>query len=306
MRLLLTGATGLIGRQLLMLLERGPAELHILARRPRPGELAGHISWHVCDLLQATDLPTLLKQIRPTHLLQCAWCMEPGRVWLDPDNLDWVAASLRLLRAFGEAGGSRLVMVGTCAEYDWSVGVCREADTRLQPKTLYGVAKNATHQLVEAYCRGQLSHAWVRLFNTYGPFEDQRRLVAGAVNALLSGQEFRCTDGTQLRDFLHVYDVAEALLTILQSDFTGAVNVGSGQPVTIGNLLRLAAEQVGRPDLLRLGALPRARDDPDILVPDVAQLVRRIRWTPRYTLAEGLSQTISWWRKMSSLPAVRV
>ena len=98
-RVLLTGATGFVGRHCLQpLLERG-YEVHALTSRPVPTTEQDGVHWHLLDLL--APRPLSLEQIQPTHLLHLAWYAVPGKYWTSPENVRWVEASLALLRASG-------------------------------------------------------------------------------------------------------------------------------------------------------------------------------------------------------------
>ena len=90
--------------------------------------------------------------------------------------------------------------------------------------------------------------AWLRLFYQYGPFEHERRLMPTVIRALLHNQSVKITKGKQIRDFLHVEDVAAAIWTVARSDLSGPVNIGSGQPVAVRDIVT----QIG----LILGVLP--------------------------------------------------
>ena len=151
-----------------------------------------------------------MAEVEPTHLLHLAWNAEPGRYWTTPENLAWVQASLALYRAFAAGGGRRAVFAGTCAEYDWSrAAVCREDETPLAPATLYGAAKQG---LGSTLCAHGAEHgpstAWGRVFFLYGPREHPQRLVPAVVRGLLARERVAVTHGRQVRDFMHVADVA--------------------------------------------------------------------------------------------------
>ncbi|WP_421021629.1 NAD-dependent epimerase/dehydratase family protein, partial [Klebsiella pneumoniae] len=73
-----------------------------------------------------------------------------------------------------------------------------------------------------------LSATWARLFFMYGPGEHPNRVTSSVILSLLQGKSAQCSHGMQIRDFLHVADVASALVTLLDSDVTGPVNIGSG------------------------------------------------------------------------------
>src|SRR5262249_4985499 len=144
----------------------------------------------------------IINRVRPSHLLHLAWTTEPGSYWTSPDNVRWLEASLSLLRAFAAHGGERVVMAGTCAEYDWAEGICREYPTPLRPISVDGVCKNALREVSESLgTRLGLRTAWGRVFFLYGPHEHPRRLVASVIGSLLHGEPALCSEGTQRRDF---------------------------------------------------------------------------------------------------------
>lgn len=295
-RLLLTGASGFIGRHVLQQLEGIGHEIHAVASGPA---WAGSAAiWHRADLLDAAATDHLIRTIAPTHLLHLAWFAEPGAFWRSPRNLDWLASSALLIRAFREAGGQRVVTAGSCAEYGESASPCHETGTPCRPATLYGVAKNALQQVTTAYASQEgFSSAWARLFFIYGPGEAPAKLVASVVRSLLAGEEARCTHGMQQRDFMHVADVAAALIALLDSPVEGPVNIASGRPVAVRDLVGEIARQLGASDRLRLGAFAAGADDPAVIVGDPSRLRTEVGWTAERPMSEGIAQTIEWWRR---------
>jgi nucleoside-diphosphate-sugar epimerase len=171
-------------------------------------------------------------------------------------------------------------------------------DSPTKPSTLYAAAKLAFY-LVAAQRAAQLGigFAWARLFYLYGPYEDERRLVPAAIKALSSGREFLATSGGQVRDYMHVADVASGLCALSRHKLGGVFNVCGSRPVTIADLMRTLGELLGRPELIRLGALPNREWDPDYVSGDNQRLRTEAHWKPRYALRDGLTQTISWWKE---------
>jgi nucleoside-diphosphate-sugar epimerase len=292
-RVLVTGATGFVGRNALgPLLELG-FEVHAVTHARARENIERGVAWHRADLLDPAAARALVREVEPTHLLHLAWYAEHGRFWSAPENERWLAASARLLHEFAKAEGARVVVAGTCAEYDWSGdGVLSEHATPLRPRTLYGETKNALREELE---RLDLSSAWGRIFFLYGPHEAERRLVASVARALVRGEPAPLSPGRQVRDFLHVADAADALVRLLASEVEGPVNVGSGEGVAVATVGLELGELTGRPELVQLGALPAASDEPPLLVADVARLRDEVGWRPARSLREGLRGTLAWW-----------
>jgi nucleoside-diphosphate-sugar epimerase len=315
-RVLVTGAGGFIGRwSVAPLLEKG-YEVHAVlsgaatgdtavgaaaAGNPR-AELEG-ATVHRADLLRESEIDALMAHVGPTHLLHFAWIATPGVYWHSPDNARWLAASEYLLRSFRAHGGVRAVMAGSCVEYDWSRGgVCLERSsleldataTRLTP---YAAAKIALQNtLAEFSAEEDLSAAWGRVFFQYGPYEHPERLVPSVIRHLLMNQEALCTHGQQVRSFLHVADVGAAFASLLDGETQGPVNIGSDERIALADLIMNIGRELGRTDLIRLGARNAPADEPALLVPDIGRLRDEVGWRPRFTLSSGIADTIAWWR----------
>ncbi|MEZ5779733.1 MAG: NAD(P)-dependent oxidoreductase [Paracoccaceae bacterium] len=276
-RVLLTGATGLIGRAMRAPLEAQGFDVVALSRG------GGDVSGNLLD-----DPRRIVREARADHLVHLAWHDDPVERWSAPANLDWVGASLGLMRAFAEAGGKRAVMVGSCAEYDWSAGRMSET-TPLKPSTLYGAAKAATGIAAMAGAgRLGLSLAWARVFFVYGPGEPEGRLLGDLVRGLAGAREVACTDGLQRRDFLHTDDVAAALAALLASPVEGAVNIGSGQAVEVRDMIDRVARLLGRSELVRLGARARPETDPPLIEAVVGRLRDEVGFRPSHDLGSGI------------------
>jgi nucleoside-diphosphate-sugar epimerase len=289
-----TGATGFIGRQALAPLRARGLEVHAVARRQGEDDEA---IWHEADLLEPGEAERVIDAARPTHLLHFAWFAVHGEYWTSLENVRWVEASLRLLRAFHGRGGARAIFAGTCAEYDWDYGWCSEDVTPIRPRTLYGASKNALRVLVDAFAsQAGLSTAWGRIFFLFGPHEHPARLVSSVSRALLAGERAPPSHGQLVRDFIHVADAADAFAALLASDVVGPVNIASGEPRTIASVLNVVCDIVDRPDLLKIDALQMPANDPPFLVADIRRLRDDVAWRPTRTLEQGIAETVEWWR----------
>jgi nucleoside-diphosphate-sugar epimerase len=95
---------------------------------------------------------------------------------------------------------------------------------------------------------------------------------------------------------MHVADAGRAIAALCDSPVTGAINIGSGQPVTLAEVALEIGRQLARPDLLAMGALPTRPEDPPVLTADTRKLTFEVGFNPRYDLTDGLADAIAFWR----------
>jgi nucleoside-diphosphate-sugar epimerase len=291
-KILLTGVTGFIGSHVARALVATGHEVQALVL---PND----------DMRRIRDVLPSLAMVRgdlldssfrfPSQSLDCcihlAWYVEPGKYLESPQNKQWVEMSVSFARAMQDAGCRRFVAAGTCFEYATSDEPLRESSPT-GPRTLYAQSKLELFNALQSF---EMETAWVRFFYQYGPHEDPRRLVPVVINALLHGQEAKLVTGDRRRDFLHIEDVASAVVAVAHSQLTGAVNIGSGVATTVREIGLKIGELLSRPELVKLGALPYSLTEPMHIVADNAKL-KSTGWKPHFSFDEGLRQTIEWWR----------
>jgi nucleoside-diphosphate-sugar epimerase len=304
MRVLVTGATGFIGAPVARHLVDGGHEVVSIIR---PTSSLDRLGEHVARVqlvtlpngLDDSTLASEVASIAPDACIHLAWTVEPGRYVDTTENIADVRRSLALLEALDRADCPHFVGIGTCLELDTRLGELDD-DAVVSPQTLYAASKHGLATIASAFQRTRCRRfTWGRVFFQYGPFEDRRRLVPSIVTRLLVGQPCPLSTGEQIRDYLHVDDVARAIVAITVGGVEGTVNIGGGAGASIATIAHTIARIIGRPDLLRFGAHPRRSDDPHMIVARPAKLCST-GWSPRYDLVRGLEETVSWWRDHQS------
>jgi nucleoside-diphosphate-sugar epimerase len=258
-----------------------------------PGRAHPGVRWIQADLMDAAAMQRLIDAERPDGLVHAAWRGVHGDVMSSPENWPFVGASAALVAAFAAAGGKRAAVIGSCAEYDWSDGICRAGVTPLTGQSLYGAAKNALRaQFAQISLNTGLSWVWPRPFFLYGPGEHPSRLVATVVAALLEGRPAALSHGAQVRDYCYIGDVAEGVLTAFESAEQGAIDLASGEAVSVRRIAEEIAAQIGRPELLQFGARPAPAAEAPLVLGDAGPAFDRLGWRVRTSLHEGIARTI--------------
>jgi nucleoside-diphosphate-sugar epimerase len=300
MKVLITGASGFVGSHVARLLVAEGCEVYALVRessnRWRIRDILPSMYLRQSDLVAFENVNTYLQEIKPELCIHLAWYAVPGKYLNSQENLDSIQASINLLSQLAELGCKRFVGIGTCFEYDLSLGYLSESSLT-KPITLYAATKVALSTILQQFAQiTEMEVAWIRLFYQYGPMEDERRLIPGIISSLLRDEVVKTTKGEQIRDFLHIEDVASAIWAVAKSNVSGVVNVGSGQPVTVGQILLELGNLLGKPDLVHLGALPYRPNDPMFICANNELLRKKTDWTQKYNLTTGLKNTIEWYK----------
>ncbi|MFH3479164.1 NAD-dependent epimerase/dehydratase family protein [Xanthobacter variabilis] len=269
-RVLLTGATGFVGRQIhRALVARG----HRVKAVVRTG--TAHRLSAPADVVETADLFAHDASFWASTtagmdaVIHAAWVATPGLYLASPLNLDCLRGGLALARGAAEAGVGHVIGVGTCFEYALPSDHL-SVDAPLGPASLYATAKLALYQTLSAFFAGEAAggtiFSWARLFYLYGEGEDERRLVAYIRARLAAGEVARLSAGTQVRDFLDVAEAGAMVARIVETGQPGAINICSGVPVTVRELAERTARALGRPDLLEFGSAPPRPGDPPVVV----------------------------------------
>lgn len=285
---LLTGATGLVGKAALPFLREAGFEVHALTRGGRGPETG--INWINGDILDEKRVADIVAQIKPKFLLHFAWFVTG---YFDSRaNEDLVRGSLSMLRHFSEQGGKRAVFAGSYKEYGSADAAFLSEETPVQPIDLYGKCKNELNQAARAYCAANgVGYAWGRIFSVFGKERDQRRLTPDIVNSLREGKRVTIRSGNVVRDFIYSKDVAEAFVKFLDNDVQGTVNICTGIATPLSDYARQIARKLNAEHLLAFE--DRNVNEMKRAVGDNRRLVQEAWFTPRYGIDAALDEILS-------------
>lgn len=267
--ILLTGATGFVGRQVLRSLTASGAAVRVVVRAGSESRLP---DTPIQAIVTSTDIFTespawWAKACKGIDtVVHVAWYAEPGKYLQSPLNLNCLSGTLQLAQGAAQAKVRRFVGVGTCFEYELYTEPLA-IDTPLRPLTPYAGAKAAAFMALQHWLPAQsIEFAWCRLFYLYGEGEDERRLVPYLHSRLVAGQLAELTSGSQVRDFLDVKDAGQMIADTTLGGRCGAVNICSGIPITVRELAEKIADEYAGRHLLHFGARPDNLIDPSFVL----------------------------------------
>lgn len=256
MRVIVTGASGFIGRHILL---RAPRSWEIVALYHQTSGLAafverqglGHVRAERCNLLDAAEVQALARRVggRVDAVMYLAANGDPAASAERP-RWDLESNTTALVTFLEHCAADHLVYVSSGAVYDGLTGAVTPA-TPVAPRLPYAISKLASESYVRFFAERRRtvgSYINVRFFGAYGPYEAARKITTRWLRAMSSGQrEFVIRgDGRNFIDFMYVDDAADGFLTLLQAAGTSAtVDFASGAPVTVNDVVRAMARALG-------------------------------------------------------------
>ena len=246
-RVVITGATGFVGRQVVRrLLEQDCEVLALVRTSSAVDKLPNDVEKIFCEDVFDVDAGVLESAFYNCDvLIHCAWYSEPGQYISSPVNYDCLHGSMNLFRAATRLGVGKIVGLGTCLEYELSAERLA-TDTPLKPETLYAFAKVACFKGLQRLVVTTSTEAlWCRVFYLFGEGEDERRLVPYVISCMAKGETVHLTEGSQIRDYLNVAIAGNMIADYALSDKTGAANICSGIPISIRDFVTSIATKRG-------------------------------------------------------------
>ena len=268
------------------------------------------------DIADRSRLDFVLESYRPTAAMHFAAFTSVGESVADPGKYyrNNVSGSLTLLEALRDNGVSRFVFSSTAAVYGTPERVPISEDCAKAPINPYGVTKLAVENLLADFARAHdLNATALRYFNAAGADPDgeigerhdpETHLIPLALDAAsgkgaplkLFGDDYPTEDGTCIRDYIHVADLADAHVKALEEQHGfNAYNLGTGMGASVRQIMDAIDRVTGRPVPHEIA--PRREGDPAALVADPSRAMRDFDWTPQHSDIDTIVSTAWAWHQ---------
>lgn len=304
-RVLVAGACGFIGANLVRRLISSGAEVHGITRPStdlwRVKENFPSFQLYRVDLNDAEALMMTVRSIKPEHVFHLA--SPGGHPSTVKDCQEFLKTNLlgtsNLLEALERVALERLIYLGSSLEYGVRTQPLKETDP-LNPSTFRGVAKAAATLLCQKFARATTcSLLVIRPFSVYGYWEAPNRLIPKVIHAVLHNEEIELTVPGYRRDYIFIEDLIDACILAVQMEQLNCeiVNVGSGEQRSNEEVVAEVQQIVGTKITVKMGSYPSSPSDTSYWVADRSYANKLLGWEPRHTLQAGLKKTIDWFRK---------
>jgi UDP-glucose 4-epimerase len=319
MRVLVTGGAGYVGSHAAKLLAKRGHEV-VIVDNMSEGHLraAGKLPLVDADILDRERIAALLQDRRIEAVMHFAAFAYVGVSVREPARYyqNNVVGTLSLLEAMRASGVERIVFSSTCATYGIPTRVPISEDHPQQPINPYGFTKLVIERVLADYAHAyNLGYAALRYFNAAGAAADgsigedhdpETHLIPLVLQVALAqreyveifGTDYPTPDGTCIRDYIHVDDLASAHVAALEKLEPGMelkLNLGTGRGASVKEVIELCREITGHPIPSR--EAPRREGDPPELVADPTAAKRVLGWQPRYTAMREIIETAWQWHK---------
>lgn len=265
----------------------------------RLADVAADIHLVEANITDRSAMEAMAASVQPELVAHLAAFTHVGKSFrrVDENIATNVQGTVNLLQAL-DGRYERFVYTGTSEIYGDTPTPFRE-DGPVNPVSPYSVSKYAG----ERYCRMfHQAYGWpivcLRPFNAYGPWQTADRVIPEIILSALRGSDLLMTDGRQTREFNYVTDLADGFVAALTTDGTDGqvINLGNGSDVSIRDLTTMVLDLMDNPIEAKIGALPHRPTEIWSMFCDNSRARELLGWAPSHTLAEGLAETITWYR----------
>lgn len=306
---LVTGATGFVGANIVRRLVKDDKDVHILVRDKglnwRLSDISKKVRAYEIDLLDK-KLPALVAEIKPDYIFHlAAYGSLPHEKEMDKLIDINFRGTINLIDAAKTIDFKLFINTGSSSEYGAKFGKMKETDLPY-PINDYGVVKTAaTLYAYKEAVRNDLPIITFRLFSAYGPYEHKPRFIPSVIRAAIQNKPIKVGNKKYVRDFTYIDDIVSSYLYACNASIKpGEIyNIGVGKQRTLEEVVNLIIALSNSKSNVEWGAIPTQERQMEMGMweADTEKTEKELKWKVRFSLEEGLKETIGWFRQNINL-----
>ena len=301
--ILITGAAGFVGANLARYFASKGIKIHIIIKKNsnlwRLKDVMSKIHIHYSDLNNKKNIKNIIKKVKPKTIFHLA----ANGAYSDQNDLGKIKESIfdstfNLVNECKKYKFNIFINTGSSSEYGFKKNKMRESDV-LVPNSYYSTFKSSA----TLYCQfesinSNIQIVTIRPFHIYGPFERPSRLIPVLIKKMLSNKSISLVSPKISRDLIHIDDLIRFYIKIAnKKDLIGEIfNLGSGKKYTIKDIYNSLKKITGYKKKNLWSTMKNRTWDQTTWYADMSYVKRRINWTPKLNLNNGLSKTINWYK----------
>ena len=304
-KILVTGATGFIGKNLVESLKE-KFEIYALILDEKEKNVIPQIDYILWKTffdreneIKTLDGKKLGKIDTVIHL--ASYGVNPKDNDIDKMIESNINLTKDLILNLERVSCKNIIFTGSGFEYGDKGKIKLKEDMELNPFSLYGATKVSAFLIGKKLCESLgINYINLRLFNIFGEYEGSNRLIPQIINNYLEGKELNFTAGNQVRDYLYIKDIIEVYEMILEKNIYNneTYNVCSSEEVTIKEFITKVADTIGiNKDSLNFGTIPSRKEEALYIVGDNSKLKRDFNWNRKYSYEFGIKNMYDFFRK---------
>lgn len=299
-KILITGANGFIGINLINKLKKYHKNVYALVEPRTDVNLIKNIKHKFIDITNNHEVKNYVLEVNPDIIIHLAAYInnETSQKNVLKSTKINVGGTLNLLDAasFLEVKPF-FVFISTGEVYGNLIKDSFKEYDMPKPGSVYSITKFAAEDLCEKYKSVfDVPVLIVRPSVIYGPFQKEGMFIPSIILSLLKGKNFDMTKGEQLRDFIYAEDFIEAFIGLMKNKSEGIFNISSGKSYSIKKIALNIKNIIKTKAKLNLGNIPYRENEIWRYKLDNTKLKKDIKWSPEYTVEEGIKKTIRWYK----------
>lgn len=306
-KILITGASGFIGANFTRRLVKKKKNVSILIRRKsnlwRIKDIISKVDKHVVDLENYSELNKVIEKIKPNIIFHLAsYGVYPFEKNIETLVRTNMVGSVNLMKASCNSQSvERFVNIGSSFEYEIDKKSVKESD-KLEPFSPYSMTKIAQGFFAKYFHETKnLPIVTLRLFTSYGPYEEPGRLLTDIMLSILKKRILKISNPYTKRDFIYMDDTLDALeKAAFVPHIEGKIfNIGSGKTFSVEQVVKIATNSIGKDIMVSIKTTGKKRAEGRIVdgPANIQKAKKILKWSPKYNLQNGLLKTYRWYEK---------